>query len=167
MNKKEKNKMNDNKTYNILFCGIGGQGVLKASEICGLAAMYDGFNTKKSEVHGMAQRGGSVESHLRFGADVFSPLIPEGKADFLVSFFQEEHDRMKLFLKQDGIDLISFLTKAENDITDKRLINTYLLGVLSRDLPVKEESWIKAINNAFNKLQDKNISIFLSGRNEK
>ena len=159
--------MSENKTYNILFCGIGGQGVLKASEICGLAATYDGYNAKKSEVHGMAQRGGSVESHLRFGNTVYSPLIPLGNADFLVPFFQEEHDRMKLFLKKDGIDLISFLTKAENEITDKRLINTYLLGVLSRNLPVKEESWIKAINNAFNKLQDKNINIFLSGRSEK
>ena len=80
------------KTYNILFCGIGGQGVLKASEVCGLAAIYDGYNAKKSEVHGMSQRGGSVESHLRFGSEVYSPLIPEGSADFLVSFFKDEHD---------------------------------------------------------------------------
>ena len=158
---------NKDKTFNILFCGIGGQGVLKASEICGLAAIYDGYNAKKSEVHGMSQRGGSVESHLRFGKDVYSPLIPLGRADFLVSFFLEEQQRMKFFLKKDGIDLISYLEKAESQISDKRLINTYLLGVLSKYLPIKEESWLKAINNAFNKLQDKNIEIFLSGRNEK
>ena len=159
--------MIEKKNYNILFCGIGGQGVLKASEICGLAAMYAGFDAKKSEVHGMAQRGGSVESHLRFGTEVYSPIIPVGNADFLVSFFQEEHDRMKHFLKPDGIDLLSYLIKAEKEITDKRLINTFLLGVLSRNLPVKEENWIKAINNAFKKLPDKNINIFLSGRSEK
>jgi len=156
----------DNKTYNILFCGIGGQGVLKASEICGMAAMFDGFNAKKSEVHGMAQRGGSVESHLRFGKIVFSPLIPEGQTDFLVSFYPDERERMKHLLKKDGIDLISYLEKGDTEITDKRLINTYLLGVLSKHLPVKEESWIKAINLAFNKLQAENIEIFKKGRTE-
>ena len=158
--------MSANKTYNILFCGIGGQGVLTASEICGLAAVYEGFAAKKSEVHGMAQRGGSVESHLRFGKEVFSPLIPEGNADFLVSFFRDEHDRMLHFLKKDGVDLVSFLEKGEKEVSDERLINTYLLGVLSRDLPISEDNWKKAINSVFNKLQDKNIEVFLKGRNE-
>ncbi len=55
-------------TVNILFCGTGGQGVLSAAEICGWAALFAGCHVKKSEVHGMAQRGGSVESHLRFGS---------------------------------------------------------------------------------------------------
>jgi indolepyruvate ferredoxin oxidoreductase, beta subunit len=159
--------MSENKTYNILFCGIGGQGVLKASEVCGLAAMNDGFNAKKSEVHGMSQRGGSVESHLRFGKTVYSPLIPAGEVDFLVSFYPDEEQRMKHLLKKEGVNLISSLAKAEEEITDKRLVNTYLLGVLSKHLPIKEESWISAIKQAFNKLTDKNIEIFLSGRNEK
>ena len=74
--------MND-RTVNILFCGTGGQGVLKAAEVCGWAAMFAGLHAKKSEVHGMAQRGGSVESHLRFGKKVFSPLIPKGRVDVL------------------------------------------------------------------------------------
>ncbi len=159
----------DNKKniYNILFCGIGGQGVLTASEICGCAAILDGYNAKKSEVHGMAQRGGSVESHLRFGDKVFSPLIPEGEVDFLVSFYKDEHDRMKHLLKKNGIDLISYLFKAENSISNKKLINTYLLGVLSKHLPINEESWINALNSVFKKMQDKNIEIFLLGRKEK
>lgn len=156
--------MNKNSIYNILFCGIGGQGVLTASEICGYAAIYDGYNVKKSEVHGMAQRGGSVESHLRFGKIVYSPLIPEGNVDYLVSFYKEEHERMRHLLKQDGIDLITNLIKAENKISDDKLINTYLLGILSKYLPLKEESWIKAINTVFTKMQDKNINIFLQGR---
>ena len=92
-------------TINILFCGTGGQGILTAAEIVGLAAMYDGHHVKKSEVHGMAQRGGSVESHLRFGKEVFSPIIEAGKVDFLLSFDKGEHDRMVSMLKQDGTDL--------------------------------------------------------------
>ena len=159
--------MNKKNLYNILFCGIGGQGVLTASEICGYAAILDGYNAKKSEVHGMAQRGGSVESHLRFGNKVFSPLIPEGNVDFLISFYKEEHDRMKHLLKKDGIDLISYLIKAENKISNKKLINTYLLGALSRYLPITQESWIEAIKAIFSKMQDKNIEVFLSGKDEK
>lgn len=70
----------------VLIAGVGGQGVLLASEILAEAAGIEGRDVKKSEVHGMAQRGGSVVSHLRFGDEVFSPLIPEAGADFLVSF---------------------------------------------------------------------------------
>ena len=70
----------------VLLAGVGGQGVLLASEILAEAAAIAGFDVKKSEVHGMAQRGGSVVSHLRFGPVVHSPLIPRGGADYLVSF---------------------------------------------------------------------------------
>ena len=156
-----------NSLCNVVFGGIGGQGILKASEICAMAALFEGYHVKKSEVHGMAQRGGSVESHLRFGEEVFSPLIPDGEADFLVSFYKDEHDRMQHFLKKDGIDLLKYLLKAEKEITNKRLINTYLLGVLSKDLPIKEKSWLKAIDTVFTKLNDKNKEIFLAGRSEK
>ena len=159
--------MNNKNIYNIMFCGIGGQGVLTASEICGYAAILDGYNTKKSEVHGMAQRGGSVESHLRFGNKVFSPLIPEGNVDFLVSFYKEEHDRMKHLLKKNGVDLISSLIKAESSISNIKLINTYLLGVLSSYLPIKQESWIKAVKTIITKMLDKNLEVFLLGKNEK
>ena len=76
-------------TINILFCGTGGQGILTAAEVVALAAMYDGYHVKKSEVHGMAQRGGSVESHVRIGKKVFSPIIECGKADYLLSVFPE------------------------------------------------------------------------------
>jgi indolepyruvate ferredoxin oxidoreductase beta subunit len=70
----------------VLLAGVGGQGVLLASEVLAEVASLAGNDVKKSEVHGMAQRGGSVVSHLRFGAEVFSPLIPRGGADYLVSF---------------------------------------------------------------------------------
>jgi indolepyruvate ferredoxin oxidoreductase beta subunit len=74
------------KTTNILLCGVGGQGILLASEIISSALMSAGYDVKQSEVHGMAQRGGSVVAHLRYGAKVYSPLIELGGADFTVSF---------------------------------------------------------------------------------
>jgi len=74
------------KTTNILLCGVGGQGILLASEIISSVLMEEGFDVKQSEVHGMAQRGGSVVAHLRYGEKVYSPLIELGEADFAVSF---------------------------------------------------------------------------------
>ncbi len=74
------------KSGNILLCGVGGQGILLASEITSSALIKAGFEVKKSEVHGMAQRGGSVVAHLRYGEKVYSPLIEPGSADIAVSF---------------------------------------------------------------------------------
>ena len=157
--------MSKKDTVNILFCGIGGQGVLKASEICGWAALFEGFHVKKSEVHGMAQRGGSVESHLRFGREVFSPLIPKGRADYLVSFYKDEHDRLKDFLKPGGSDLIKYLEKIEKFIKDKRYVNIFLLGILSKRLAIKEENWLKAMEKLLpSKYLEDNKKVFSKGR---
>lgn len=71
---------------NILLVGVGGQGILLASEILAEALMLAGFDVKKSEIHGMSQRGGSVVSHVRFGREVFSPTVPEGEGDILFGF---------------------------------------------------------------------------------
>jgi len=71
---------------NILMAGVGGQGVILASEIVSEAMMRAGYDVKKSEVHGMAQRGGSVTTHVRFGEKVYSPLIKDGEVDILFSF---------------------------------------------------------------------------------
>lgn len=73
-------------TGNILFSGVGGQGILLASEVTAYALLSAGYDAKKSEVHGMAQRGGSVTAQLRYGDKVYSPLIEPGKADILISF---------------------------------------------------------------------------------
>jgi indolepyruvate ferredoxin oxidoreductase beta subunit len=96
-------------TVNIVFAGVGGQGVLTASEALGRAAMHAGHEVKKSEVHGMAQRGGSVESQVRFGGFVNSPLIPSGSADFLVAFERLEALRFAHRLKDGGIVIINTL----------------------------------------------------------
>ncbi len=74
----------------ILFCGVGGQGILLASEITSYALVATGYDIKKSEVHGMAQRGGSVEAHLRYGQKVYSPIIEPASADIVVAFEQLE-----------------------------------------------------------------------------
>lgn len=75
-----------NQITNILLVGVGGQGILLASEILSEAFMLAGHDVKKSEIHGMSQRGGSVVSHVRFGAKVFSPVVPEGEGDVLFGF---------------------------------------------------------------------------------
>jgi indolepyruvate ferredoxin oxidoreductase, beta subunit len=85
--------MGNNKVTNILLVGVGGQGIIVASEIMGDAFLEAGYDVKKSEVHGMAQRGGSVSTHVRFGAKVFSPLIKAGEADILLAF--EELEAMR------------------------------------------------------------------------
>lgn len=74
------------KITNILLVGVGGQGILLASEILAETFMLAGFDVKKSEIHGMSQRGGSVVSHVRFGREVFSPTVPEGEGDLLFGF---------------------------------------------------------------------------------
>ena len=71
---------------NILLAGVGGQGILLASEVLAEAFMLAGFDVKKSEIHGMSQRGGSVVSHVRYGKKVFSPVVPEGAGDLLFGF---------------------------------------------------------------------------------
>lgn len=88
---------------NILVCGVGGQGVILFSNVLSGIALDAGMEVKKSEVHGMAQRGGSVTSHVRFGPRVHSPLIEEGKADLVVAFEQLEALRYVHFLAPSGI----------------------------------------------------------------
>jgi indolepyruvate ferredoxin oxidoreductase beta subunit len=91
----------------VLLAGVGGQGVLLASEVLAEAAAIAGSDVKKSEVHGMAQRGGSVVSHLRFGPQVHSPLIPRGGADFLVSFERLETLRYLEYLHRGSVVLVN------------------------------------------------------------
>lgn len=88
---------------NIIICGTGGQGILLLSDILGFIALKEGLAVKKSEVHGMAQRGGSVITHLRFGEKVYSPLIEEGTAQFLISLEKLEALRYLHFLSPKGI----------------------------------------------------------------
>ena len=112
--------------FNILISGVGGQGVLLTSKIIAEAALRAGLDVKQSEVHGMAQRGGSVLSQVRFGEQVFSPIVTEGEADLLIGFEPLETARYLHFLKDDGaviyntrpIGTIGVSTAAEKYPTD-------------------------------------------------
>ncbi len=90
------------KNINLICCGVGGQGVLLFTDILAAVAMSDGLDVKKSEVHGMAQRGGSVISQLRFGEKIFSPLIEETTADFIVGLEKLETLRYLHYLSPKG-----------------------------------------------------------------
>jgi indolepyruvate ferredoxin oxidoreductase beta subunit len=90
------------KSGNVIFCGVGGQGILFASEITSFVLMKSGFDVKKSEVHGMAQRGGSVVAHLRYGEKIYSPLIEPGTVDIEVAFEMLESVRYLPYLKQES-----------------------------------------------------------------
>ena len=94
--------MIDSKVKSILFAGVGGQGILRASDIMCMAMMEAGFDVKKSEVHGMAQRGGCVTSHVRYGTKVYSPLAETGSIETLVSFEKMEALRYLKFLSKDA-----------------------------------------------------------------
>jgi indolepyruvate ferredoxin oxidoreductase beta subunit len=92
---------------NVFLAGVGGQGTLLASEVLGEAFLVGGYDVKKSEVHGMAQRGGAVTTHLRYGPKVFSPLIEAGSADLLVAFEKMEALRFAHFLKPAGAAVVN------------------------------------------------------------
>ena len=77
---------NSERTRNVFLSGVGGQGTILASNILGQVLLNAGYDVKKAEVHGMAQRGGDVTTHFRFGKKVYSPLIRQGEADYLISF---------------------------------------------------------------------------------
>ena len=92
---------------NIVFSGIGGQGIVVASDIFCEAALLDGFDVAKAEVHGMAQRGGSIVAHVRVGDNVQSPLIETGKADIILGFEMLEAARVLPMIKKNGTVILN------------------------------------------------------------
>ena len=92
---------------NIVFSGIGGQGIVIASDIFCEAALFDGFDVAKAEVHGMAQRGGSIVAHVRVGENVQAPLIETGKADIILGFEMLEAARVLPMLKKNGTVILN------------------------------------------------------------
>jgi indolepyruvate ferredoxin oxidoreductase beta subunit len=97
------------KTMNVSLVGVGGQGILLTSDVLAKTATLAGFDVKKSEIHGMAQRGGSVISQVRFGEKVYSPIIADGTSDLLVSFERLEALRWRHLLAPNGQVLINDL----------------------------------------------------------
>ncbi len=93
--------------FNIVICGVGGQGIILASNVLCHTAFVEGFDVKKSEVHGMAQRGGSVITHVRIGDKVYSPLIEQGNSDIVLAFEKLEAMRYIHYLKKNGTAIVN------------------------------------------------------------
>ncbi len=91
----------------VLLVGVGGQGIISAAQVLAEAALSAGYDVKTSEVHGMAQRGGSVQSMVRWGQEVFSPLIPEGEADYILAFEMLEGLRHVHYLAPRGVMIVN------------------------------------------------------------
>ena len=152
------------KVTNIVIAGLGGQGVLKASDLVAEVAFHAGLDVKKSEIHGMSQRGGSVTSDVRFGETVYSPMVPPGEADYLVVLSPDQVEPNRWQLREGGT-LITPGAIAENTLRDKRSLNVALLGCLSVDLPFPEAAWQEAIRqNLAPKLHATNLQALAIGR---
>ena len=137
-------KPRTNATTSIFFAGVGGQGVLLASEIVAMVAMRAGLDVKKSEVHGMSQRGGSVVSIVRFGRKVHSPLIRAGTADVLVAFEPVEGRRHAAMLSKGGA-LVDSAGALDVGLPDPRTLNMFILGKLAARLPFPQQSWLDTL----------------------
>ncbi len=168
---------------NILIAGIGGQGVMTAAEVLAQAALARGHDVKKTEVAGMAQRGGVVTSHVRFGQRVLSPAIPPGEADLLLGLEAAEAMRWSAHLREDGVALVNTQRLAPpvvsvglfdypddpvaamreagtrvhdvdagaiaEDLGERRLVNTIMLGAIADHLPFEPEDLKRIIVERF------------------
>ncbi|WP_313126155.1 indolepyruvate oxidoreductase subunit beta [Proteiniclasticum ruminis] len=134
------------KEANILFVGVGGQGTISASNLLSAALIELGYDVKMSEVHGMAQRGGSVSTQVRYGEKVYSPLIEKGTADYIMSFEKSESLRWIGFLKEEG-KVISSLHE----------IRPYLVNVGKEVYP----------ENSLSELKEKGIDVISLDAQEK
>jgi indolepyruvate ferredoxin oxidoreductase, beta subunit len=136
---------------NVVLAGLGGQGVIKASDILADAALRAGRDVKKSEIHGMSQRGGSVTSDVRFGRTpgdrVLSPMVPRGEADFLVVLAASEVEVARPILRPGGVILSPDLIP-DADLPNKRSLNVALLGALSTYLDLPSGSMLDAVRAA-------------------
>ena len=133
---------------NVIVAGLGGQGVLKVTDILSEALFRCGYDIKKSEVHGMSQRGGSVSSEVRFGENVASPMVPAGECDYLVVLDITQVEVVKDKLREGGV-LITPDDVPKEKLTNPKALNTMLLGALSAKLPVEEKVWKEVLADIF------------------
>ena len=154
------------KVINVTAAGLGGQGVLKITDILAEMLFEAGYDVKKSEVHGMSQRGGSVSSEVRFGEKVFSPMVPAGEGDILVVLDISQLDVARPALKENGI-LITPEDIPVEKLSNPKALNVMLLGNLSAKLPQFPEAlFLDALKRAFpEKLHEANEAMFKIGRN--
>ena len=151
-------------TLNVRFAGLGGMGVIKASDIFADVVFRLNHDVKKAEVHGMSQRGGSVQSDVRFGSEVLSPMIPDGACDFLVVLEATQVEVVRGGLKPGGV----LLTPADVDIAKlptAKALNVAMLGRLSRSFDFPDAVWRESLRANFpEKLHAANEVAFNLGR---
>jgi indolepyruvate ferredoxin oxidoreductase beta subunit len=153
-----------NKVTNIVVAGLGGQGVLKATDILADVALRAGYDVKKSEIKGMSQRGGSVTGDVRFGDCVFSPMVPGGEADFLLVLEPTQVEPHRYMLRPDGVLITPDAMRADQ-LPNKKTLNVALLGALSAHLPMAEEQWLDSLRSGFAEtFFEGNRTAFLVGR---
>ena len=180
-------------TKNIMIVGVGGQGTLLTSRILGGITVEAGYDVKLSEVHGMAQRGGSVVTYVRYGEKVAEPIVEEGQADVLIAFERLEALRYAHFLKKDGVIIVNDqridpmpVAKYPDGIIEKlskkyrvvsvdamdeaikmgnsRVFNVIILGIAAKNMDFPKEQWIEVIKKTVPpKTIDINVAAFEKG----
>ena len=149
------------KTTNIMIVGVGGQGTLLASRILGNAVIRQGFDVKVSEVHGMSQRGGSVVTYVKYGDEVYSPIIDKGEADIILAFELLEAYRALPWLKQGGKMIVN-----EQQINPMPVITgaaEYPADILSKLSAVADVSAVDAVKLAKEAGSIKAVNVVLIG----
>ena len=157
-------------TKNIMIVGVGGQGTLLTSRVLGGLAIAGGYDVKLSEVHGMAQRGGSVVTFVRYGENVAEPIVEEGQADVIIAFERLEALRYAHFLKKDGalvvndwridpmpvvigaaqypdhiIETLKENHKEAKKLGNSRVFNLIVLGIAAQHMDFTKEQWYEVI----------------------
>ena len=149
---------------NIIAAGLGGQGVLKITDILADVIFHAGLDVKKSEVHGMSQRGGSVSSEVRYGECVASPMVPAGEADVLAVLDITQVEVAKGVLKADGV-LITPEDLPLDKLQNPKALNTMMLGAISKYVDIPVETLLEALKaNLPEKLHAMNVEMFDLGR---
>lgn len=178
--------------YNLLIVGVGGQGIILVSEIIARAALAQGLYVKKSETHGMAQRGGSVVTHSRISdAEVYSPLIAKGAADMLLAFEPVEALRYADYLSAGGkvvvntnpikvgnypetekileelkkLGDVTFIDAAKlaTEAGNPLTQNTVMLGAAGKNLPIPKERLLQSIRENVKRSLEENLKAFELG----
>lgn len=146
---------------NVLFAGIGGQGIILASDLLSEIAFRCGFDVKKSEIHGMSQRGGSVSGDVRFGKKVYSPMIPAGEADYLIVLSEDQVEVCKNMINENTVILTPAIL---GDFDPGKSLNVAMLGALNAGLKLDKEVWFGLLREHFKgELAEINIAAFERG----
>lgn len=155
--------MSDHVT-SIKIAGLGGMGVLTATQVLAEVLFRQGWDVKKAEVHGMSQRGGSICGDVRYGKRVFSPMIPAGEIDYLVLFQEDQWPLYERDCSRKTVVVRASCVDASK-LASKKALNIAMLGVLSGHLEVPADLWLEVIRETLpTRLHQANEAAFELGR---